>query len=149
MANYKLCSIHTLWNIKMFWPFHWKFQSEMMTCVSLWKVHRKNCEIRSLKKYFQIKNFRNKIQTYEVDPLIKDFICNIFGWWWSCQNRIWYLSKGWQWCWWPFSSPTFAISKIRHQHLNLVTNTNSFQHSSSIVNSSCFKQIACLGRLKE
>ena len=27
------------------------------------------------------------MQKYEMDPLIKDFACNIFGWWWTCQNE--------------------------------------------------------------
>ena len=129
MRHYKLCnlcSIHILWNIKMFWPvkFHWNDDLRFTLKIPPEKVVK---FVWRMLKINQIKILRNKTKTYEVDPLIKDFVCNIFGWWWSCQNRIWYFSKGWQWFWWPFSQfqksvtnisillPIQTVSNIRHQ----------------------------------
>ena len=132
MWNYKLCSIHILWNIKMFWSFHWNDDLRF----TLKRSHDKLWNSFNKKIHFN-KDFRNKMQTYEIDPIIKDFVCNIFGWWWSCQNRIWYFQRG--------------DKDVGDHFLNFKNPSPTFQSCYQYKQFPTFviKQIACLGRLKE
>ena len=123
--------------LKCFGPF-----TEMMTCVSHWKVQRKNCEIRSLKKVHSNKKFLGiKCKHTKLIHSSKILYAIYLAGGGHVKTEFDIFQKG-------ESDVDDNFRRRLSQFLNFL-NTNSFQHSSSNVNLSCFKQIACLGRLKE